>query len=163
MNRKFLFLLVCWTMTSSLAWMLISSSIMSMYAYAGGSNTSNVDIANPPLSSIIIFISGSTNSCPSTLYISSKSTVTSSSCHSFMQRQKISPILIANFIKDVIGALPLNKLPQNHGCFKSVSFGTTTTVAYSATKSPDISCSVDTIGEKIYQDVLAIQNALQHL
>lgn len=160
MNRKIILWLVCSMLLGSLAWMLAISGGASVRAHARNQHLSTGHLADPPTSSIAIFISGSTNHpCTSTLFINAAGIVTTSSCN-LTQTKSIPKTLTASFFNDVIKALPFSTPPKVTGCYKSISFGTTIIVVYNKSVSSDVSCPSDELGQKIYDDVLGIQNAI---
>ncbi len=47
--------------------------------------------------------------------------------------------MVQLFYSDLEAAMPISALPRER-CIKSVSFGTTTTIAFGKGESPDLSC-----------------------
>ncbi|GCE19236.1 hypothetical protein [Dictyobacter kobayashii] len=130
------------------------------YAMTGQSSTSLLERENIPVASIAVFISHSTNTCSVTMRVHANGIVTVLLCKTSLIRQ-IPRVLATNFFQDVANAEPLIDLPKPLGCIKSASFGTTITIVFAGETSPDVSCSHDQLGQKLYQDVLAIKVALQ--
>ena len=106
---------------------------------------------------IVISISGSTNSCAQALFVRSTGSVTYISCHS--RKYVLLPSNLTNaFFEDIHQAEPLNALPSNKECLKSASFGNTIFLALKTQESPDVSCSIDHLGQILHRDVGAIQS-----
>jgi hypothetical protein len=112
-----------------------------------------------PVETVVVSISGTTNSCSQILFVRSNHSVVYFSC---LARKYITmtPELTNTFFSDVAIALPLNALPQNRGCLKSASFGSSIYLILQTQKSPDVSCSVDHLGRELYADVRAILSIL---
>jgi hypothetical protein len=64
--------------------------------------------------------------------------------------------------KDLAAAAPLDKLPSEP-CMKSASFGSTTYVQFNGKRSPDLSCPMEGIGNKLADDVRHITEDLHVL
>jgi hypothetical protein len=54
-------------------------------------------------------------------------------------RKHVSPQLVKRFFGDLNAAGPLDQIPVAH-CMKSVSFGSSTQIAYRGKMSPDLTC-----------------------
>lgn len=112
-----------------------------------------------PVETVIIYITGSTNSCAQIIFLRSTGVITYLSCDE-RKYGKLPMSLTNTFFHDLHIALPLNALPQNRGCLKSVSFGTRIYLILNTQKSPDVSCSIDYLGHELYTDVKAVQAIL---
>ncbi len=115
--------------------------------------------SNLPAETVVIYITGSTNSCAQIILVRSTGAATYISCTN--QKYETLPMSLTNtFFHDIHIALPLNALPPNRGCLKSISFGTRIYLTLNTQKSPDVSCSIDYLGHELYTDVKAIQTVL---
>ena len=86
----------------------------------------------------LIVNSGSTNSAGYRLRVYADGTTALQQADAAV-RKHVSPALVKRFFADLRAAGPLDKLP--HGsCMKSVSFGSSTQVAYRGAMSPDLTC-----------------------
>ena len=112
-----------------------------------------------PVETAIVAISGTTNNCSQVLFIRSNGSISYISCVT-TKSITISINLTTLFFHDIHAALPLTTLPKNGGCLKSKSFGSSTYLILNTQTSPDVSCSVDSIGLELYHDVRAIQAVL---
>jgi hypothetical protein len=68
--------------------------------------------------------------------------------------------LARRFFNDLTAAMPLGKLPVDSRCPKSASFGSSTFVGYGSQQSPDLTCSADSRGRSLGDDVNAIIQGL---
>jgi hypothetical protein len=102
--------------------------------------------------------SGSTNRAGYTITVS-RNGRTALQQGAFPIRRTISARLASRFFADLQAAGDVAKLPDAH-CMKSVSFGTSTHVAYRGSVSPDISCpSTSPHVRALEDDVQAIAQA----
>ncbi|GER91900.1 hypothetical protein KDW_60620 [Dictyobacter vulcani] len=104
---------------------------------------------------IIVYISRSTNTCALTLVVNSNGDITIKRCSS-TKVGALSTSTVTKLFNDVHRALPLTALPQGARCAKSISFGTSTRIAYGSQMSPDLSCSPDAKGRTLYHDVTIV-------
>lgn len=65
--------------------------------------------------------------------------------------QTLDPALTRRLFADVAAAEPLGRLPARH-CMKSVSFGTTVTIAHRGATTPDLICPVDEAERRLARD-----------
>ena len=110
-----------------------------------------------PRATIIVYVSRSTNTCALTLVVNSNGDVAIKRCSS-TKVGALSTSTVTKLFNDVHRALPLTALPQGARCAKSISFGTSTRIAYGTQMSPDLSCSPDAKGRMLYQDVVDLLN-----
>ena len=102
--------------------------------------------------------SGSTNTGGYTITVSSDGR-TALEQGAFPLRRRVAGRIVARFFADLRAAGDVAKLPDAH-CMKSVSFGTTTQVAYRGALSPDLSCpSHSALVRALYNDTQAIAQA----
>ncbi len=121
-------------------------------------------IAAPALSiaaqrdSATIANSGSTNTAGFTITLWSDGTGSTSKQGASPRAIAIAPDLTARFFTDLHAAQLENTPPQH--CMKSASFGTRTTVAWHAWRSPDLQCPPFSANlSALAQDVQAIEAA----
>jgi hypothetical protein len=152
MNRRSLykrFAIVIGMIFISLTWVTPSSAF------------SSTQITKTLLSNTaVITNSGSTNTCAYVIHVFLTFNATYTTCKFHQGQGHLSRILTENFFHDIEIAQPLNALPHKINCIKSKSFGAKTYIEYGTQKSPDVSCAVDPIGEKLANDANAIRTAL---
>ncbi|GCE28760.1 hypothetical protein KDA_42440 [Dictyobacter alpinus] len=112
-----------------------------------------------PFDTLVVLISRSTNTCAVTMTVSSGGTISLVRCNRTTTHQ-LSEVTVSKFFDDVNSATPLTSLTERRNCIKPVSFATTTHIVYGTQISPDISCSGDDMGQKLYHDVFSILSSL---
>ena len=112
-----------------------------------------------PYDAIVVLISASTNTCAVSVIVDIDGNTAMLRCGKTIT-STLPVFTIAQFFDDVAAASPLNNLPLGKNCIKPVSFATTTRIMYGTQVSPDLSCSHDAVGQKLYHDVFAIISAI---
>ncbi|GCF11699.1 hypothetical protein KDI_52630 [Dictyobacter arantiisoli] len=133
-------------MAYSLLW---TNSISALEALGGRANNAAA-----------ILNSGSTNTCPYTIYVYPNNDALYTVCNQSSGEGHLAATLTSKFFHDIATAQPLEALPHQQPCFKATSFGSSTQIEYGVQKSPDISCSVNRIGEQLENDARMIQWSL---
>ncbi|HEY4440373.1 MAG TPA: hypothetical protein VGN14_07930 [Candidatus Elarobacter sp.] len=103
----------------------------------------------------LIIRSNSTNTAGYKLYVYANGT-TALQQGDIPLRKHVSAAIVSRFFADLRAAGPLDQI-RMHPCMKSASFGTTLTIVYRGTFSPDVSCPAT--APKLEQDALALADA----
>lgn len=118
-----------------------------------------VKSAAMPYDTIVVLISASTNTCAVTVTVDINGDTAMLRCRKIIT-STLPVLTVAQFFDDVSAASPLANLPTVRNCIKPVSFATTTHIVYGTQVSPDVSCSQDAVGQKLYHDVFTLVSAI---
>jgi hypothetical protein len=98
-----------------------------------------VILVSSAIGQVVITNTGSTNTVGMTVTMQAKGQTAMAESRDARVKMSVPADVHKQLMKDVEAAMPLDQLAVRH-CAKSVSFGTSTFVAYKGVRSPDLSC-----------------------